>query len=223
MEPTPSLVARGRAVVITLALLFHGIAALPLPHVVTAADLQNPVSREEVADWARRLGALGWAVTPEHLGEQVIAVTAAIGGAHRALLAPARPLFRLTGTGQGWALFANPDTHPARLQIRVWREGSDGPEIWFQHLDPASDHDAALLTYRRVRGVYDAGGFRSKPSRPYRRFAEWISRRILRDEPSITRVEVRTLRTHTTLPGEPLDPAVEVRHVVKVLRSGIAP
>ncbi len=207
-----------RALLLAVGLFFHGLAAAPVPHVVTRSDLANPVSAEEVAAWARRLGALGWTVTPAELGEQVIAVTGWIGRGHRALQAPARPLFELTGTDQGWALFANPDTHPARLQIRVRRAGSDEWEVLFQHLDPDADWWSGALTYRRLRGVYDAGGYGAKPRKPYQRFARWVGRRVLAERPDVTQVEVRTLRTHTTLPGEPPDPAFEVRHVVPVSR-----
>jgi hypothetical protein len=207
-----------RAAALTVALGFHLVAALPLPHVVTAADLKNPVSREEVAAWARRLRALGVELTADELGEHVMAVTGVIGGAHRALLTPARPWFRLTGTGQGWALFANPDTHPARLQLRVFRTGSPEPELLYQALDPEHAWRSDTLRYRRLRGVYDAGGFGKKPRGPYVRFAKWIAAEALAERPDVERVEVRTLRTHTTLPGEPADDAVEVRHVVTVER-----
>jgi hypothetical protein len=125
----------------------------------------------------------------------------------------------VTGTGQGWALFANPDTHPARLQIRVRRAGASGWEILYQRLDP--DHTWAddRLSYRRVRGCHDAGGFRNKPRTIYRRFAQWIGQEILAREPSVEVVEVRTIRTHTTLPSAEPDPTEEVRHVVPVRRA----
>ena len=207
-----------RGGLLAAALFFHGIAAAPLPHPVTRDDLRNPVSAEEVAAWADRLSALGLPIGPDALGEQVIAITAGIGRVHRALLAPARPVFALTGTGQGWALFANPDTHPARLEIRGRREGEQGFELLFRHLDPEATWRAPALTYRRLRGVYDAGGYRSRPRKPYQRFAGWVGREALAAFPDLAVVEVRTVRTHTTLPGEPPDPAEEVRHVVPVGR-----
>ncbi len=208
-----------RALLLAIGLGFHGLAAAPLPHVVTRDDLKNPVTVEEVSAWARRLTQLGYAISPEELGEHVITVSGWIGGAHKAVLAPARPVFRFAGTNQGWALFANPDTHPARLQIRVRRSGRREFEVLFQHLDAEHDWWAETLTYRRLRGVYDAGGYRSKPRGPYKRFSRWVGQRVLDEIPEVTTVEIRTLRTHTTLPGEPPDPKVEVRHVVTVERT----
>lgn len=215
----PEVDPRLRAVVLLVVVGVHGLAAAPIPHVVTRADLQNPVSAEEVRQWAARLTAVGLAVTPKELGEQVLWWTERIGGAHRAALAPFRPLFHATGTNQGWALFANPDNHPIRLQIRVRRAGSPDWEILFQRLDPEHAWHADLLAYRRVRGVYDAGGFRQKPRPNYQRFARWIGHRALAEDPAIEAVEVRSLRTHTTLPGEPEDDTFEVRHVIEIRRE----
>ena len=69
-----------------------------------------------------------------------------------------------------------------------------------------------------MRGCYDAGSYRSKPSGPYRRFASWVSNRLFAEDPTIEEVEVRTLRTHTTLPGVPPDPTVEVRNSIRTQR-----
>lgn len=217
MSGSPSPRAALRAALLAVVLGVHGLMAAPVPHVVTREDLQNPVSKEEVERWAERLTALGWAMTPEELGERVMAITSVIGGAHRKALSPFRPLLRWTGTGQGWALFANPDNHPARLSIRVRR--AEGWSILYQRLDPEHAWADDQLSYRRLRGVYDAGGFRSRPRPPYKRFAQWIGQRILAADPSVLEVEVRTLRTHTTLPGEAPDDRVEVRHVIPVRRE----
>jgi hypothetical protein len=210
--------ARLRAAAITLVLLVHGLAAAPLPHVVTRDDLKNPVSQEELHRWTERLNALGYTIDDAALAERVISITGVIGGAHRALIAPFRPLFRVTGTGQGWALFANPDTHPARLQIRVRRAGSTGWELLYQRLDPEHAWADDRLSYRRIRGCHDAGGFRSKPRAVYRRFADWIGREILAREPDVDVVEVRTVRTHTTVPPRPPDATEEPRHAITVRR-----
>lgn len=210
--------AKLRAAAITLVLLVHGVAAAPLPHVVTRDDLKNPVSQEELRRWTERLNALGYTIDDATLAERVITVTRAIGGTHRAAMAPFRPLFRITGTGQGWALFANPDTHPSRLQIRVRRQGSREWELLYQRLDPERAWSDDRLSYRRIRGCHDAGGFRTRPRGIYRRFAEWIGRDVLARDPTVAEVEVRTVRTHTTLPGAPPDPAEDVRHAILVRR-----
>jgi hypothetical protein len=209
-------VKRLRAALLVGVLGVHGLAAAPVPHEITREDLVNPVTVEEITRWSERLAALGVAIPPAELGERLRDASQVFARAHRAVLAPFHPIFRLTGTGQGWALFTNPDTHPARLEIRVRRGASW--EVLYRRLDPAHDWNASLLAFRRIRGVYDAGGARSKPRGPYKRFAAWIAARALADLPDVDEVEVRTLRTHTTLPGSPPDPKVEVRHAISVSR-----
>lgn len=205
-----------RAGFIALVLAVHGLAAAPLPHVVTRRDLESPVAAEEVDRWAQRLTALGYTISPQELGEKVISITGLIGGTHRALLRPFRPMFRYTGTGQGWGLFANPDIFPSRLEIRAQR-GGDWQTVYLR-LDPMHRWGADVLTFRRVRGIYDAGGYGKRPQAPYRRFADWIGRRLLESDPEVTAVEVRMLRTHTTLRGQRPDDKVTPRHTIEVRR-----
>lgn len=217
-HPPLSALAIARAAFITGMLVIHGIAAAPLPHVVTKRDLQNPVAIEEVERWASRLTALGYAISPEDLGARVMEITGLIGGTHRGLLKPFRPMFRYTGTGQGWGLFANPDIFPSRLEIRM--KGAEGDwQTAYLRLDPEHRWERDVLTYRRVRGIYDAGGFGKSPNPAYRRFADWIGKRLLDSDPTAEEVEVRMLRTHTTLRGQKPDDKITPRHAITVRRA----
>ncbi len=207
-----------RALLITLAIGVHGIYAAPVPHIVTKEQLKNPVSRDEVATWADRLTAIGYTIDTDTLGQRVVEVSGQIGGLHRSLKLPFIPWMRLTGTGQGWALFANPDTHPGRLSIRIRREGGAMEDLYLQ-LDPEHDWWRSRLAYRRLRGCWSAGGFSKRPRSIYRRFSQWIADRIFAVAPDVVEVQVRTLRTHTTLPGEPPDDRVEKRHVITIQRD----
>jgi hypothetical protein len=213
VSEAPSPWALARAALVTALLVVHGLAAAPVPHVVTKRDLANPVSAEEVDRWARRLTALGYTIDKDELSQRVMDITAVIGGAHRRLLLPFRPLFKYTGTGQGWGLFANPDNFPSRLEIRARRAGSDWQTVYLR-LDPQHTWAVDVLTYRRIRGIYEANGYGKRPNAPYKRFASWIARRLLAVDPSVEEVEVRMLRTHTTLRGERPDPRAEPRHPI---------
>ena len=208
-----------RAALITMALVVHGWAAAPMPHPVTRDDLRNPVTREEIDRWAGRLSALGYPISREELTDRVVEVSKAFGGFHRWLLTPFRPMFRWTGTGQGWALFANPDIYPSRLELRIRRAGEVRFEPLYLRLDPDRDWADDLLSYRRVRGIYDAGGNGNRPRAPYRRFADWIGHRVLSADPTVEEVEIRMQRTHTTLRGQPHDDHVDLRHAITVRRD----
>jgi hypothetical protein len=206
-----------RAALITALLVVHGLAAAPVPHVVTKRDLANPVAAEEVARWAERLTALGYTIGKDELAQRVMDITAVIGGTHRRMLLPFRPLFKYTGTNQGWGLFANPDIFPSRLEIRA-RRGEDWQTVYLR-LDPQHTWARDVLTFRRIRGIYEANGDGKRPNAPYKRFAAWISKRLMEADPAVEEVEVRMLRTHTTLRGQRPDPRAEPRHPILTRRS----
>lgn len=191
-----------RAGILALVIGVHLVMAAPVPHVVSSRDLRKEASQRELRAWAGRLGALGIELTPEELGEQVVRHTRTIGGLHRAAKAPWAPLRRLTGTNQGWALFAIPSADPPRLEIRVRRRGSADMETLFLHLDPEHDWWREQLVYRRVRGNWNSAGYGPRPSSSYRRFAHFVGRRILAERPEVDVVVVRQLVGHTPLPGE---------------------
>ena len=208
-----------RAALLAVVIAVHGLFAAPVPHVVTASDLKNPVSRDELADWASFLTDLGFAIEPLELGVRVISVTETIGGTHRAMKEPFRPLMSFTGTGQGWPLFANPDTHPDRLEVEVLRR--DGVrEVVYRQLDPSHRWHRSQIAYRRMRGLWDAGGYSRRPHGVYRRFARWVARELFEEDDDIDEVTVRMWRTHTPMPGhtEPL-PEPKERHAITVRRD----
>ncbi|MEZ4240953.1 MAG: hypothetical protein R3F59_33305 [Myxococcota bacterium] len=208
--PAPSRTATWRAIALTAVLAVHCVAAAPLPQVVLPEELRTPVAREEVSRWAARLTSLGYAIDADTLGERVLTVSGAIGGAHRRVLAPFRPIFRSTGTGQGWALFANPNIWPFRLEVRV--RGASGPwRLLYRRLDPEHPFEDPVIGYRRVRAVYDAHGTGKRPRGAYRRFVAWYAQRVMAEDPSVEQVQIRMVRTHTTIPPRPEDPREEPR------------
>jgi hypothetical protein len=213
-----SIWAKIRAALVAIALFAHGLYAAPVPHVVTARDFDNPVSQDEVEAWASRLQAVGVPITVDQLKEQVILWTGRIGGAHKALKGPFGPFLRVTGTGQGWGLFANPDTHPTRLEIRA--AGEDGRlEPLYLQLDSEAQWAWRRLAYRRVRGCYDAQGPRKRSHPVYRAFTDWIASLAFAEHPQLQLVEVSLVRTHTTLPSEEPDPMAKREHPRKVRRE----
>ena len=54
-----------------------------------------------------------------------------VGRARWRLMRNFKPLFVLTGTGQGWALFATPDSYPQRLE--VWIGVGDEERLVWSH------------------------------------------------------------------------------------------
>jgi len=211
----PSAWAHWRAIILGFVVLVHGIRVAPLPHKVHAHELKDPVAKEEVARWSERLTSLGYTIGPKELGERVVEVTDGISSTHRGLTAPFRPWFRWTGTGQGWALFANPDTHPSRL--RIDGVGPDGKRVLFQSGDPEHAWLLPYLKHRRLRPIFDAAAVRRRPSASYRRLVDWIWTRAQVDHPDLIRIEAVLLATHPALPDSGKTPRrPHVRHTTKV-------
>lgn len=135
-----------------------------------------------------------------------------------AVRAPLRPLIRVLGVNQSWAMFAQPDTYPRRLEVHVREQGAWRPvyERW--------DRDARLqpiLRQRRVRGLYDA--VQDETSVAYWNFTRWLAREVLLAHPDADAVRVQMIETHTTLPGEPVDKGVSTHLVREHRRSAVLP
>lgn len=192
--------AHVRAAILAVVVLVHGIKVAPLPHKVHPHELKDPVAKEEVARWSERLSSLGYTIEPDELGERVVDVTDGISRVHRGLTAPFRPIMRWTGTNQGWALFANPDTHPSRFRI----DGIDAAgerRILFQNGDPEHTWMLPQLKHRRIRPIFDAAPVRRRPNAPYRRLGAWLWERAQEDHPDLVAIELVMLETHPVPPG----------------------
>ena len=203
MDPRRKRIAVLRAVMVTVFLVAHGIYALPLPKKISLEDIRKQEGQENVDRWLGWLGSAGLRFEKPWFEERVATISTAIGAGHDLLKFPFKPWMQITSTGQAWALFAVPDRWPVRLEIEIQREGSKAWELAYRRLDPEHDELAEVLRYRRIRGIYD--GQIAKPRAAYKNLTRWIARDIFERHPDITQVRVQGVKTHTTLPNEPVD------------------
>ena len=160
---------------------------------------------EELERWVGLLADLGIETTRGELVDHILDSGGRLVGLRKAALAPLQPVFRATGTGQGWGLFAYPDSYPDRLVV----EGRTADSTWaplYVALDPDHDFLRPQLTYRRVRGVYD--GHSDRPGRPYDNFVHWVAQEAFANAPGLSAVRVRFERSHTLPPTQPQDPTI---------------
>ena len=204
-----------RAGLIAAVLLVQAADGLPRPGRMPPSMKTDPAAVQELDRWvavARRLGI-------DADREAVFAWSRAWSQRLRAwrttLTDPLEPWFRLTGTGQGWGLFTSPNTHPHRFEVRVRRDGAWEP--LYVDLDPAHDWRAATFAYRRVRAIYNPTAPRRIPA-GYPPLTRVIARWAFADVPEAEAVQVRLVRVHVTLPGEPDDDLAVPRFVHTVER-----
>ncbi len=192
-----------RAALLTLALVVHGIYALPLPREITLERIREDAGKENVDRWLGWFASAGFRPEREWFEVTVCRVSRGFEQAHKAMKWPAKPWMEFVGNSQSWALFAIPERWPIRLEIRVMHEGMNDWEVIYRRLDPVLTSWDDILSYRRMRGIWD--GQVTKPKSGYKNLTKWVAKRIFEQDGSIARVEVRGIRTHTTLPDEPID------------------
>lgn len=208
-----------RAGLIALVLLAQWADAMPLPE-LKKRDLDNPIAQDELKRWQGVLASVGVELTTEELAEGGLEVGAAMRKGRRAVLAPWAPFRRITGTGQGWGLFAYPDPYAGRLVVAE-RVQDAGWETFYT----APQTEGGLLTqqlrYRRIRGIWDDAGDRVRPREVYDRFATWIARRRFEERADIELVEVRLDLHRVRRPGMGEEPLDKRRHARVRRRSEV--
>ena len=207
--------ATARALAIAAVLAVHGLKAAPLPRPMNEASFSRPEVREELQRWMGLVEALGIPLDRSQVKSLVKSIGGPVGRARWRAMKPFRGIFDLTGTGQGWALFATADSHPQRLE--VWIGVGDEEVLVSRRADPAYPHLARELAFRRVRGVYDS--VKGKPKGTYRRFTRWVAERTFEAYPEAEWVRVQQVRTHTVLPWEKEDGQEVVRYALTHERS----
>lgn len=197
-----------RAALIGLALLGHGIYALPLPRRITAAQMQEADRQRDLDVSTGWMDTLGIPLDREDLSRIAIEGSTALSRLHGALKAPWAPMFEVVGVDQAWALFASATTHPDRIVVSIQTEGSTEWTPVLRRLDPCCTWLEPELEYRRIRGVWDGQNERMRPA--YRGLTKWISRRAFEEFPDAVKVRVHLERGRSVYPWEPLDPETTI-------------
>ncbi len=190
---------RIRGVLITLVLFFATIEALPVPS-LKRRHLKYAMAQEELQRWTGILDRFGVEVTDKELAEHVLTASKRSLGFRWKIIGPYRKLERKFKMGQAWGMFAFTDNRPGRLIVEV---SSDG-EHWVDVIRaPDSDGSrlASAVTNRRMRGVWDDAGDRPRPGGVYRRWVDWLARRLFAERPEVNHVRVRFEQISVWPPG----------------------
>jgi hypothetical protein len=192
---------------ITVILGINFIQASPAPGKVSKSALKDPIAMQELETWVDIFGLVGLEKTPKEIAELTVSLADNWKAGKRFINRPMRPFWKITATQQGWGLFTYPDTHPYRMEISIRDTGKSYRPI-FVSQDPDLDFGRSVLTFRRVRGLYNPG---RRAPKTYANLTRWFARKVFAAYPEATRVKFRFYRTHTTLPGAPVDREETIR------------
>lgn len=188
---------------------FAVIGAYPTPGDITEEKLREGVAKTELARWVKRVRSLGFDTDADRLGRVYVAFATAVNRGRDLILSPITPLLELTGTHQGWRLFAMPNERPHVLRVYGERKGKR--RLLYETWSSERDFLKATIEFRRVRALYNPTS-QGTPN-TYEGFARRLSERVFEQKPELEAVTILLERRHTTLPGVPPDPKREERFV----------
>ena len=184
-----------------VALHVVSLVVLSLPE---AGDVHDPRrwqtenARADLRQMAARLTAWGWSIDEHGLERALWSAGDAYLQVQRPLAAPFEVYAELTGSRQGWTMFASPQRHPAELHVDV-EEGGEWQPLQRPHSDQHAWNRRQLEhnRFRKFLGRF-ARGFHQ---RHYDEAARWLATKAAREHPEASRVRVRLFR-YATLPPE---------------------
>lgn len=192
-----------RATLIAFALIVQALLAVP-NRILQERDIARAEYEDFIVGVEHVLHGLGAERDRSTLNTSLMRTNAAIVEIRNELLAPVEPLFRLLGNDQQWSLFLSANRDCYRLVL----DGQDAGTAEYHTLYRALELDAAglapLLTYRRVRALYNAGE-QHGPSRAYDGLASHVSRELFGSYPDLSRVRLRIEHLRVGDVGEPLE------------------
>lgn len=188
-----------RAGLVALHVLSLVVLSLPGEGAVhDPARWKSANARTDLRQWAARLTAWGWPIDERGLERVLWSAGDAYLRVQAPLAAPFQAYAELTGSRQGWSMFASPQRHPAELHVDVEQDGR-----WVPIYRPQSDAHAwnrdqfEHNRFRKFLGRFARGFHR----RHYDEAARWVATKAAREHPAATRVRVSLWR-YSTLPPE---------------------
>ena len=172
-----------RAVLVGLHVLSIVVLSLPKSSVVANRRAwESANAKAEFHRWADRLGT-----DPETFRSRLWGVAQTAGRARDRAGAPFEVYAALTGTGQGWQMFATPQKVPAELHVDIEVNGQWKALV--RPRDPRSTWRLQQRTHNRLRKALGRFARTFHASR-YRGLARWFAVQAARDFPEATRVRV---------------------------------
>ncbi|HEU4580122.1 MAG TPA: hypothetical protein VFS67_17815 [Polyangiaceae bacterium] len=192
-----------RATLLAAFVAFHVLAMLLLALPASGRLGERAVweSREnqlQFARWAQLASRLGIARDGPELEQRLWSLTQRYLSLRAAIIAPFELYRRLSGVGQGWRMFSNPQSHPAYVHIELRRAAHFEPIYIARSSESA--WRAEQLDHHRVRKLFGSIA-RSTEQKLWEQFGAWAARRAARDFPDALELRIWQERRATPEPG----------------------
>jgi hypothetical protein len=185
---------------IALALVCSTLQLLPgTARMGNRAIWKSRHNQAQFSNWAQALSRLGWELSPKEFENGLWKIEQRYQAIQRPTARALAPLGNQLGMGQSWRMFANPQTHPARLHIDLDR-GAGWQPLYVSRSD---EHDwrRAQFDHNRTRKLIGRL-VRKGRRRTYRYFTNWVANAVRDDFDDARRVRVRMFRWGTPSPAE---------------------
>ena len=179
----------------TALILMHVAAvlllSLPSQHRLNNRQVWNSqVNREEMAGWAAALRSVGLDWTREDLTRVLWDFTQDYLRVRSTAIRPVLYYVYVSGMGQGWRMFSNPQRFPARLQVEIRQAGGSFEPVFVAR---SADHEWRRRQFDHNRFRKLVGRFGRNINRQrYSQLARWIAARLAQDYPAAS--HARALR-----------------------------
>lgn len=188
-----------RTVLIGLHVLSVLVLASPNPHRwLDKRAWESENAKRDLQSWTNRLSWLGYH-TREQLERDLWSVATAYTELNRSITKPFHLYASLTGARQGWAMFSNPQKHPAEVWVDIYKRGR-----WIPVYRPFSrDYDFWRPQFRQNRVRKLMGRFaRTFYEDRYNGFARFVATQAATAFPEASRIRVRMYRYAVLPPSE---------------------
>lgn len=190
-----------RAGCIALWLIALGVMLLPDGSRMGKRQVwKSPLNQSQFALWSATLRRAGADVSAAELERKLWAGVRRYLSFRDPLAAWVAPMNTQLGIAQGWRMFSNPQTHPARLHIDVDRGA--GFETLYVSRSETYTWNRRQFDHNRMRKLVGRIARKGR-DRTYNQFVDWVAQEVKREILDARRVRVRLYRWKT--PGTEAD------------------
>lgn len=195
----PRCFAHLRAACIVLCLLTMAVMLLPDGSRMGKRQVwKSPLNQSQFALWSATLRRAGIEVSAKEFEQRLWEGVQRYLSIRDPLASLVEPVNTQLAVAQGWRMFSNPQTHPARVHIELDR--GDGFETLYVSRSESYTWRRQQFDHNRIRKLVGRIARKGR-DQTYAMFVNWVAREVKREFGEARRVRVRLYRWETPEPG----------------------